>query len=39
MKFSFRRKLMFSCLTLLLVMSGALYVYFHHTLRKSITSS
>lgn len=39
MKLSFRNKLMLSYLALLLVMSGAIYLYLNHSLEKSIISS
>ncbi len=39
MKTSFRNKLMLSYLALLLVMSGAIYLYLNHSLQKSIITS
>jgi two-component system phosphate regulon sensor histidine kinase PhoR len=39
MKFSFRTKLMLSYLLLLLVMSGAIYLYLNHSLQASIVDS
>ena len=39
MKFSFRTKLMLSYLLLLLVMSGAIYLYLNHSLQGSIVDS